>query len=138
MELYIYTDGASRGNPGKSASGYAIFNKSHTLLDARESYNGIKTNNFAEYYAVIMALTAANVFGPESEIELRSDSRLIVSQLNGIFKVKDMQLKKLHENAISLARSFKKCVFINVPRENKYITEVDKALNNLLDKLEDT
>ena len=135
MLLNIYTDGASRNNPGKSASGYEILDSAHNTLSKKSFYNGIKTNNEAEYLAIIAALleTAEN-YGYDIEINLRSDSRLVISQLNGDFKVKSHELKKLHYDALSLAGKFKLCKLHNVPRENAYISRVDAELNTLLDK----
>jgi len=67
MDLYIYTDGASRGNPGKSASGYLILDSSNKPLLKEVFYNGRKTNNFAEYMAIIAALEkVAKLYGYEN------------------------------------------------------------------------
>lgn len=134
--IYIYTDGASRSNPGESASGYQILDEEHNLLFKYSFYNGIKTNNEAEYLAIIAALErAAAEFGYGIEIHLYSDSQLVVRQLNGSYKVKDRGLKELHKKASEVARKFSICKLENVSREDRYISMVDKGLNLLLDEL---
>ncbi len=135
MLLNIYTDGASRNNPGKSASGYELLDSDRNTLMQKSFYNGIKTNNEAEYLAIIAALMAASeTYGYDAEIDLYSDSRLVISQLNGVFKVKSHELKKLHKDAMELVGKFRACRLHNVPRENEYITRVDAELNRLLDR----
>ena len=137
MKFVIYTDGAARGNPGESASGYYIFdqNKKHTIK--RSFYNGIKTNNNAEYIAVISALKkVGEEFGYSNEITIFSDSELVVNQLNKKYKVRDEKLKELNKEAFGIIKKFEKCEFKSVPRENRYITMVDRDLNRLLDRIE--
>ena len=137
MILDIYTDGASRNNPGKSASGYLILDEGGAQLLAKSFYNGIKTNNEAEYLAIIAALqAAAHEYGYNVRIALHSDSRLAISQLKGDFKVKSHELKKLHEEASALLKKFESYELINVPRENSHVVQVDADLNILLDRYE--
>ena len=94
MEITIYTDGAARGNPGLSASGYMIMKENKAEIKTVFS-NGAKTNNYAEYAAVIAALKkVVSVYGNEIEITLYSDSQLVVNQLNNKFKVKDKYIEK--------------------------------------------
>jgi len=138
MNLYIYTDGASRGNPGKSASGYLILDSSNKPLLKEVFYNGRKTNNFAEYMAIIAALEkVAKLYGYENNVTLTSDSEVAVKQINGLYKVKEKHLKELNKRVIELASKFKSCKFQNAKRENKYIAIVDRELNRFLDKMED-
>lgn len=133
--IYIYTDGASRSNPGKSASGYRIFDEKHNLLVKHSFYNGIRTNNEAEYLAIIAALEkAAAEFGYDEEIELYSDSQLVVRQINDVYKVRESGLKELNRKAVELVRKFKSCRLESVSREDRHISAVDKDLNLLLDK----
>ena len=136
MKLTIATDGAARGNPGPSASGYWIRDEHGKLIEANSVYNGIKTNNFAEYSAVIHALEWCKAHmhdHKDIEIELYSDSELVVRQLIGRYKVKSMDLLHLNERAMHLAKEFRSVAFRNIPRSDKRIVEVDKALNKLLD-----
>lgn len=134
MTLYIYTDGASRGNPGESASGYVIMDTRHTPLYRHVFYNGRCTNNVAEYKAIIAALKKALGMGRDgTELVLASDSRLVINQLAGKYKVKDKELKKLNTAARSLLKKFEKYELLNVPRENRYVSGVDAELNTFLD-----
>ena len=136
--VVVYTDGAARGNPGPSASGYAIVSGGKTIRSAF-AYNGEKTNNYAEYTAIIMGLEwcAANLHD-HAKMALRvvSDSELVVRQITGKYKVKADGLKQLNSRAKELVRLFKKIEFESVPRENPQISRVDNGLNRLLDRIE--
>lgn len=135
MILNIYTDGASRNNPGKSASGYIVLDEDGVRLIGKSFYNGIKTNNEAEYLAIVAALQAvSHEYGYNVQINLNSDSRLAISQLKGDFKVKSHELKGLHSEAAGLLKKFDSYNLINVPRENEHVSEVDADLNALLDR----
>ncbi len=92
----INTDGASRGNPGPSSSGFVI-KKDDEVIDKGGSYLGITTNNQAEYQAVKLALEKALAHGAKS-VDLQMDSLLVVNQLKGIFKVKNRDLWPIHED----------------------------------------
>ncbi len=138
--IVIATDGAARGNPGPSASGYTIRDSSGKLIEANSIYNGAKTNNFAEYNAVIHALErCASLFDDHRnlDVELYSDSELIVRQLTGRYRVRSRDLLHLNERAMNLAAKFKSVGFKSIPRSDHRIKEVDKALNVLLDKMEE-
>ncbi|MGC8675963.1 MAG: RNase H family protein [Candidatus Micrarchaeia archaeon] len=136
MKLLIYTDGASRGNPGRSASGYSIYTEAYALLKSNVIYNGIATNNEAEYKAIIAALKAALEFGKDTEIELFSDSKLAISQLLGVYKIKSGELKKLNNEAKKLLGEFKSYKLSNPRRSDAHISEVDRQLNIFLDFME--
>ena len=134
-KLIVYTDGASRGNPGPSASGYIIYKEGKLIREYTE-YNGINTNNYSEYKAILLALewcyknqSNAN----EAEIELFSDSKLVVSQLNSLYKIRAHELRILSSKAKELEKNFKKVSIVNKPRNYKGIKLVDRALNRLLD-----
>ena len=128
--LKIYTDGAARGNPGPAASGFVIFD-GDKLIKKSAIYIGKATNNIAEYTAVINALRAI----PNGEkVILHSDSRLVVNQLNGIFKVKKEHLKKLYAKAKILMKNKKVKKIEWVPRETPGIVIVDTLINKELDK----
>ncbi len=134
LTVYIYTDGASRNNPGKSASGYRIFDEKHGLIVKSAFYNGIKTNNEAEYLAIIAALEkAVERFGHDEEVRLFSDSEVAVRQLTGRYRVKEKGLKALNAKAAGLIKGFRSCRLENVSRENMHISAVDRDLNLLLD-----
>ena len=138
-KVIIYTDGAARGNPGPSASGFRICDAKGRQIKGVAVYNGDKTNNFAEYNAVIRALEwcKENIENHKGlEIRLFSDSELVVRQINGRYKVKTDALRPLNEKAKRLSQEFKYIVFDSVPREHSGIKKVDSALNALLDKKE--
>ncbi len=137
MKLTIYTDGASRGNPGMSASGYQIYDEKGELIAKNEIYNGEKTNNYAEYNAIINALIWCkdNIKSlNQVDIELHSDSKLVVNQINGNYKIKSPNMYELNQKVQDLIKNFKSVKFINEPREVIGISKVDKAINIFLDK----
>jgi len=138
MEFYIYTDGASRGNPGASASGYLVLDSSKKEILREVLYNGKKTNNFAEYMAIIYALEKVKEpYGLDNNLTITSDSELVIKQINGLYKVKDKYLKVLNRRVKELSSKFKSCKFLNVRRENRYISIVDRELNMFLDRISD-
>ncbi len=133
----IYTDGAARGNPGPSASGFAVFDEKGNKIVAKSFYNGIKTNNFAEYTAIIKALEwcEANLPNPEgTELKFISDSELVVRQLNGEYKIKSGKMAELNATVKELTKWFKSVSFANRRRSDPGISAVDKSLNELLDR----
>ncbi len=134
MILKIFTDGAARGNPGQSASGFDIYFE-NKLEKSFVKYNNINTNNFAEYTAIIFALKwCKKNINKDDEIEIYSDSLLIISQINHRFKVKAKNLLILNTQVQELKSHFKKIKFIHVNRTNKEIIGIDRKLNLFLDK----
>ncbi len=131
-EVYIYTDGGSRNNPGKAAIGIIIFNKDKTKLIETGEYIGIATNNQAEYKAVIKALKIAKKFS--DNIILSSDSQLIVMQLTGKYKVKNKNLINLYGEVKKLENKYDEVEYRHVKRDNRYIRLADKIVNKVLDK----
>jgi len=133
--ITIYTDGASRGNPGPSASGYIAIQAGKQISSEFE-YNGVKTNNYAEYHAMEMALSwclEGLSTPPSAKITVFSDSELVVRQLNGMYKTKEAKLKDLKRRVQELAEKFGSVAFRNLPREDRHIERVDAELNRLLD-----
>ncbi|MCL4371829.1 ribonuclease HI family protein [Candidatus Marsarchaeota archaeon] len=138
-DIVIYTDGAARGNPGISASGFIVTSGEGKVLAKRSFYNGIKTNNYAEYTAVIKALEWCRNHIPQHEdkrIMLVSDSELVIRQLNGEYKIKSEEMRMLNKTVAALRRHFAKVDFVNRRRSDKGISSVDRALNALLDNVE--
>jgi len=113
--LTMYIDGASSGNPGPAGIGIVIFDHDGRQVGKISSYIGKRTNNFAEYTALIRALRIALYF-KASAVKIRTDSELVVKQLNGEYKVKNDQMKKLHEQAVSLLHSISDCKIEHIPR----------------------
>lgn len=129
----IYTDGASRGNPGNSAWAYIILNNG-TIEAKKSGFCGYATNNQAEYFAVINALSDAAQQGFRNII-LYSDSELIVRQLRGEYKVRDSCLRQLYMKTVGIVSTLDSVSFENVPRSNNSISIVDKMCNETLDKV---
>jgi ribonuclease HI len=126
-----YIDGASRGNPGPAA--YAVVVKAPGGKTEFEigKYFGRATNNVAEYYGLIAALDAAQSRGI-THLLIRSDSELLVRQMQGRYKVKSSDLKPLYERALKLSRGFAHFAIEHVPREQN--SEADALGNRALDE----
>lgn len=136
MKLIIYTDGASRGNPGPASYGFTISDKNGKLLYEEGRYIGISTNNTAEYMAVLEALkyvkkTLSKQSLQSLQIELFADSKLVVEQLSGRFKVKSPHLKPLIEQIQILKLELGGALHNHVPREKNH--EADRLANLALD-----
>ena len=128
----VYTDGGSRGNPGPSAAAGVIFSPEHKQLLEISKYLGIQTNNYAEYTGLIITLEkciSLNILN----VEVFMDSKLVVEQMNGNYKVKKLQI--LYTHAKELVTHFKSISFTHFRRElNRHADSlVNKELtNNLL------
>jgi len=131
-KVVIYTDGASRGNPGQAAIGFMITKEDGTPLYEKGERIGLDTNNVAEYKALVNALIMAQNY-TDKIVVCYSDSKLMVNQLNGEYKVKKPHLKKLKEMVIELTINFETVEFKNVRREDKHIPLVDALANMALD-----
>lgn len=135
-KIIIYTDGGSRGNPGHSAVGVVFCNENAQKLKEFGEYIGEGTNNVAEYQAVIFALKKfKSVFGKElakvADVEVRSDSELMISQLNGKYKIMEEGMQKLFIEVWNLKLDFEKIKFVLIPREKN--KDADKMVNEVLD-----
>ncbi len=113
--LTMYVDGASSGNPGPAGIGIVIFDHDGRQIGKISSYIGSRTNNYAEYTALIRALKIAIYFKAEV-VRIRTDSELVVKQLSGEYKIKNDQIKKLYEQAAKLLKSIDNCKVEHVPR----------------------
>lgn len=132
-KIVVYTDGGSRGNPGPSAFGVYF----ETLDKKYSQYLGVTTNNVAEYKAIIFALKKIkSLIGKNNakkiEIEINSDSQLVVSQLNGNYKIKEKNLWEYFIEIWNLKQDFGKVSFNYIPRSKNKIA--DFLLNETLDK----
>jgi ribonuclease H / adenosylcobalamin/alpha-ribazole phosphatase len=130
MKAKLSTDGGARGNPGPAAYGYVLEAEDGTVLDARGETIGVATNNVAEYSGLIAGLRKAVELGVD-ELEVVSDSELIVRQMTGEYKVKNEALKELNEEASELADRLPKVTFTSVRREHNELA--DKLVNEALD-----
>jgi ribonuclease H / adenosylcobalamin/alpha-ribazole phosphatase len=131
LRLIVECDGASRGNPGPAAVGVRIIDTDGEVLAEIAEGIGVATNNVAEYTAAIRGLERARELGAQ-EVLVRSDSRLLVEQLAGRFKVKNPTLQRLHAEASSLAAGFARIRYEHVPRERN--TEADRLANRGVDE----
>ena len=129
MQLSIYTDGGSRGNPGISGYGLVIYDQDRQIIYQESKFLGIKTNNEAEYSGVIAALNWIHknltLFG-FTQLNFFSDSQLLVRQFQGKYKVKSATLLPLFAQAQQLL------IQINLPYT---FTDVRRDFNQLADKL---
>ncbi|KUO51453.1 MAG: hypothetical protein APF76_13905 [Desulfitibacter sp. BRH_c19] len=130
MDINVYTDGASRGNPGKAAIGVIIYDLYGQVLREENEFIGVATNNVAEYKAVIRGLEVSTELGATG-VTLYADSQLLVRQLAGEYRVKNEGLKPLYQQAKELTKNFKKFKAIHIPREQN--KEADKLANLALD-----
>ena len=126
----IFTDGASRGNPGPAAIGAIIKDEQGTLVARLSQRIGITTNNQAEYRAIIAALEKAIKLGFR-QIALRSDSELVVRQLNGRYRVKKATLKPLYQQVKRLQGLLESFTITHIPRQQNI--ETDNLANVALD-----
>jgi len=114
--LVVNTDGASRGNPGPASIAYVIYDGSGEEVVAAADEIGRATNNVAEYRALIAALEHCARLGA-GKVRVRSDSQLIVRQMQGRYKVRDAGLAELHAQASALCKGFDEVRFEHVGRE---------------------
>ncbi|MCW5201091.1 ribonuclease HI family protein [Desulfobulbus sp. F4] len=124
MNWTLFTDGASRGNPGQAGAGAVLFDAEGRELAARSLCLGHCTNNVAEYRALLLGLQSALEQGC-SRLEIRLDSELIVRQIQGRYQVKHETLKPLFAEVKTLLARFDGWAIIHVPRaQNKRADEL--------------
>ena len=132
MRARLSTDGGARGNPGPAAFAYVLESEDGHVLDARGEAIGVATNNVAEYRALVAGLEKAVEAGV-TELEVVSDSELLVKQMRGEYKVKNPTLADLKAEAESLARRLPKVVYTAVRREHNELA--DRLVNEALDRI---
>lgn len=131
--LSVYTDGASRGNPGPAAIGFAIYDSVGNLIEKDAKFVGRRTNNEAEYEALIWGLERVRERSC-SKIRAFSDSELVVRQINGEYRISEERLKK-YANTVRANKSlFESVKLSHVPRENPRTMLVDEMVNLALDR----
>ncbi len=134
MDLKIYTDGGSRGNPGPAAFALLIYDSKGNLLENHSEYIGEGTNNVAEYRGILKALKMARKHS-SGKIVCTMDSQLVVMQLSGKYKVKKAHLLELFEMVREEEKSFKSVKYEHVNRWDKRISLADSLLNRTLDRV---
>ena len=130
MKARLSTDGGSRGNPGPAAYGYVLESDDGHVLDARGEAIGVATNNVAEYRGLIAGLDKAVELGV-TDLEVVSDSELVVKQMQGDYKVKNEALRELNDQASDLARRLEKVKYTAVRRAHNELA--DRLVNEALD-----
>ena len=130
MKVRLYTDGGARGNPGPAAAAYVLEAEDGTVLDARGETIGVATNNVAEYRALVAGLRKARDLGLD-DVEVVSDSELLVKQMNGEYRVKNAALIELSLDAAHLAGEIGRVRYRAVRRAENELA--DRLVNEALD-----
>ena len=132
MKARLFTDGGARGNPGPAAYGFVLESEDGTVLAAEGEAIGTATNNVAEYSGLIAGLQkAVELHVPE--VEVVSDSELMVKQMRGEYRVKNKALRDLYDEATALARRLGNVEYRHVKRAHNELA--DKLVNDALDAI---
>ena len=129
----VYSDGAARGNPGPAGAGVRIEDARGRRVSEAARYLGEATNNVAEYRALILGLELARELGA-SEVELRADSELIIRQMTGEYRVRNVRLQELHRQAQALEQAFRSVGYVHIRREQN--RAADRLANLAIDQEE--
>jgi len=129
-EWLLMVDGAARGNPGQAGCGAVLFSEKGAVLEEISRYLGQTTNNVAEYEGLLMGLEAVLRLGGK-RLLVQSDSQLLVRQLNGLYRVRDAKLRKLHQKAVDLLHQLEAYRIIHVRREHN--RRADRLANQAID-----
>ncbi len=129
--LNLYIDGASKGNPGEAGAGIWIADGGGKKIFAMSRYLGHRTNNEAEYWALLLGLREVKRLGGES-VRIFTDSELVERQLNGLYRVKNPNLKVLHASAMKSLQEFSSYAVESIPREQN--READRLANLAVEK----
>ena len=130
MRALLYTDGGARGNPGPAAAAYVLEAEDGHVLAAHGEQIGVATNNVAEYRALVAGLTKAVELGLD-DVEVVSDSELLVKQMTGEYRVKNAALVELSLEAARLARRLRRVRYRSVRRAQNELA--DRLVNEALD-----
>lgn len=136
-KIVVYTDGGSRGNPGPSGVGVVITKDGKKLIKEYSQAIGVRTNNEAEYEAVIFALQKIrHLFGKQKTrdlvVEIRMDSELVSRQLSGKYKIVEEKLFPLFIKVWNLKMDFGSIIFSEIPREKN--ERADRLVNQAMDR----
>lgn len=131
MKVIVEADGGSRGNPGPAGYGAVVRDRlSGETLAERKGFIGVATNNVAEYQGLIAGLRAARELGAEV-VDVRMDSKLVVEQMSGRWKIKHPSMQPLAREAQEVARGFTKITYEWIPRERN--KQADRLANEAMD-----
>jgi ribonuclease HI len=128
--MILNIDGGSRGNPGPAGAGALLTRPDGQVVGAFKKYLGEATNNVAEYSALILGLDEAATAGA-ADLEVRSDSELLVRQMTGVYKIKHPEMQRLAEIVRHKERSFRRVQYRHVPREQNVVA--DRLANEAMD-----
>jgi ribonuclease HI len=133
-ELRVFSDGASRGNPGPAGAGAVLALPTGEVVERLGLFLGSQTNNHAEYMGAILGLRRARALGAD-EVELVADSQLLIRQLAGRYQVKSAGLRPLYEEAKRLLGGFRRHSLRHLPREENQEADVmsNRAIDERLD-----
>lgn len=129
--LRVFSDGASRGNPGPAGAGAVLLDEGGHALERLGRFLGKQTNNVAEYEGLLLGLRRARELGAR-EVEVLADSELLIRQLQGRYQVKNAVLQRLHAEAVAVLRSFAKAELKHIPRAQN--TAADEMSNRAIDE----
>jgi ribonuclease HI len=129
--LVLYIDGASRGNPGRAGAGVWITNGKGEKISEVSRFLGYKTNNEAEYWALLLGLREAKRLRGD-RIQIFTDSQLVERQIKGVYRVKDSNLRALHRTVIQDLKTFSSFEIAAVPREEN--EEADRLANQAIQR----
>ena len=129
LQLNLHIDGASKGNPGMAGAGVWMTNQEGKKLLGISRYLGRKTNNEAEYWALLIGLREAHRWGMGS-IHIFTDSELVARQVKGAYRVKDSNLKGLYKEVMENLKAFSSFEIESIPREEN--READRLANEAI------
>ena len=136
MHFTIHADGGSRGNPGPSGAGAMIRDHLGNSVASVSQFLGNRTNNYAEYEAVILAFeTLTKLVGERAgstDVEVKMDSELVVKQMKGLYKVKHPTMKEQYAKLLKAGATFRKVSFTHVFREEN--SDADALANEAMDR----
>ncbi len=132
-KLIIYSDGASRGNPGPAGIGILICDQRGQVVKEYQEFIGTATNNVAEYRALLKALELARDL-LVTEVDCFADSELMIKQLNGEYKVRNQRLNELFLQVRAKEQLFDRISYAHRSREDPHIARADKLANHAIDE----
>lgn len=131
LRLIVYIDGASRGNPGRAGAGVRVMDGEGRGVAELSRYIGCKTNNQAEYWALLLGVREAKRLGGGS-VRVLTDSELIARQVKGIYRVKDLSLRSLYSKVVHELKGFSSFEIESIPREEN--READRLANEAIQR----
>lgn len=133
MRYDLFSDGGARGNPGPAGIGAILYDQTGAVILTVCEYIGVATNNQAEYIALLSGVKGAHSLGVKNLV-CHADSELIIRQIKGEYKVKNQELRLLHDAVMALIGDFESIEFVHVPRENNSFA--DRLVNRAIDTQE--